>query len=102
MRKYLIAGVLLSLSAFLAHAGRVIPEVASVGSLTSFSREQARIGRQDVPVARGVRIYNARNALIVPSRVPQEAEVRYELNDKGELKTLWLLSEEEIAELKAK
>lgn len=52
----------------------------------------------EIWLAPGARIFSAGNRTIVPGRVPANALARVQPDSRGEIRTAWILTPEEIAE----
>jgi hypothetical protein len=52
----------------------------------------------EVDIAAGAQIRDGRNMIVVPSAVPPNTVVRYQLNPDGKVRRAWILSPQEAAQ----
>ena len=79
-------------------AAREFPQQAQRGTLTSHQYPVYRIGSTNYRLAAGGRIFNQQNLIITPASLPKRsAEVMYRIDFRGELSSIWLLTQEEAA-----
>ena len=89
----------LMMFALAAHAGRFLPQNAQVGQIKGHNYPEVKIGEGTYRLAPGVRIYDAFNRIIVPTSLPQNAKVYYQLDQGGLLIQMWLPTPEEEARM---
>jgi hypothetical protein len=91
--------LLLGLASGLAQA-RPFPETAESGTLKGYDLPMVKIGRETLRLAPGARIFNETNMIVFATALPESAKVLYQSDITGMLLNLWLLSDDEVAELK--
>jgi len=94
MLKKLFCVALLSFT-ISAHAGRILPQNVQVGQINGHNYPEVKIGGEIYRLAPGVRIYDTFNRIIVPTQLPQNAKVFYQLDPGGFLIQMWLPTPEE-------
>ena len=103
MKKFLfalLASVLALACATQACAERVFPERARRGDMKAYDYPSMKIGDKIYRLSPGSRIFNRNNLIIMPASLQtQTAPVMYTLDMRGDLASIWLLSEEEAARL---
>jgi hypothetical protein len=83
----------------LALAGRTFPGDAKRGALKSAEFPYVQIDKQVIKLAPGAKIYDDKNQLVMPTRLPQKAEIRYSIEaTTGLVMNIWLLSADEAAQ----
>jgi len=80
-----------------ADAARELPKAARFGSLTDFRYPYAKLDQRTLRLAPGCKIRNQQNLLITPSAMPRRGSVLYQLDTRGEISGVWLLTAEEAA-----
>jgi hypothetical protein len=98
-RRFLFTTCLVLALTAAALAGRVLPPDAKRGMLTGSDAHEVSIGWSTYRFAPGVRIYNESNHIIRPARLPERAQIAYELDSRGDVMRIWLLSSEESESL---
>jgi hypothetical protein len=94
-----LLAVLATSAATLALAGRTFPGDAKRGELKSAEFPYVQIGKDVIKLAPGAKIYDDKNQLLMPTRLPQKAEIRYSIESTtGLVLNIWLLSTEEAAQ----
>jgi hypothetical protein len=76
-------------------AERILPDGVRRGTLVSFDARSVEIGRKIYRLAPGVRVYNESNRTIRRSRLPLRAPVAFEVDSRGDITQLWLLTPDE-------
>jgi hypothetical protein len=107
----LAATLLLTAGAALAQT-RTIPADAKPGRLTVLQAPFVRMvdpkfhlsdlfgkGYTDLRLAPGARVFNDRNLAVPVNHLSAETLVRYQLDPQGQVRTVWVLTEREIADL---
>jgi hypothetical protein len=93
--------ILLGLAIFaatLAWAERTFPGDAKRGELKSAEFPYVQIGNDVIKLAPGAKIYDDKNQLVIPTRLPQKAQIRYSTEAAtGLVLNIWLLNAEEAA-----
>ncbi|MBS1154349.1 MAG: hypothetical protein H6R07_273 [Proteobacteria bacterium] len=97
MRKYLFS--LLMLLAVPAYA-RIFPPDIRFGTVNDVAPNQVKIAQKTFRTAPGLRVFNQSNALIFVRHLPSGTQVGYQLDPKGELFQVWMLTAQELAERK--
>ena len=88
----LLAG---SLMPALLHAARSLPQHAQYGKLTKFSYPHVTIGGKTLRMSPGAKIYDEQNRIIMPAAMRQSAPILYQVDNAGELSSIWILNQEE-------
>ena len=83
-----------------AVAGRILPQNAVSGELTASSYPYVVIGDRRFHLAPGSLIYDQNNRTILPNYLPRKATVLFTIDGNGDLHKMWLLTPEEVANLK--
>jgi|APDOM4702015191_1054821.scaffolds.fasta_scaffold06684_4 hypothetical protein len=97
MRKILF--LLAMFVATLAMAERTFPGTSKRGDLNSAEFPYVQIGKDVIKLAPGAKIYDDKNQLVMPTRLPQKAPIRYSIEaSTGLVLNIWLLSPEEAAQ----
>jgi hypothetical protein len=91
-RVLVACGILLSVAAY----GRDFPQDSKRGEVTQFNYPQVKIGKTVYHIPPGGRIFNEHNLIIMPAAMPATAQVIYRLDAIGQIKSIWLLTPEEI------
>ncbi|MEY4731054.1 MAG: hypothetical protein RL020_2212 [Pseudomonadota bacterium] len=79
---------------------RPFPEEAQAGTLQAADFPFVKIGSSVIRFAPGARIFNETNMAIMPTALPEAAKVLYQLDIMGLVLNLWLLNDDEAADLK--
>ena len=74
---------------------RNIPAQANSGALTHLQDMIVSINGVAVRLAPGVQIRDQSNRLIVPSAVPPGSQVKYVLDQSGQVRQIWILTTDE-------
>ena len=83
-----------------AVAGRILPQNAMLGELTATNYPYVTIGDKQFHLAPGSKIIDQNNRIILPNYLPRSAIVLYTIDSNGDLAKMWLLTPEEVANLK--
>ncbi len=83
-----------------AVAGRILPQNAVSGELTASRYPYVTIGDKRFHLAPGSIIIDQNNRIILPNYLPRSATVLYQIDSNGDLAKMWLLTPEEVANLK--
>lgn len=107
----LAASLVFTAGAALAQT-RIIPADAKPGRLTVLQAPFVRMadpafhmsdlfGKDyvDLRLAPGARVFNARNVAVPVNHLSAETLVRYQTDQQGQVRAVWVLTEREIAEL---
>jgi hypothetical protein len=86
-------------AATLAAADRNFPSGSKRGELNSAEFPYVQIGKDVIKLAPGAKIYDDKNQLVMPTRLPQKAPIRYSIEaSTGLVLSIWLLSPDEAAQ----
>ena len=77
---------------------REIPAEARRAKIAPGDTSTLLVNKKPVHLLAGARIYNQSNRTIRPGQVPQNAVARVRYNDRSEIRDVWLLTPEEIAQ----
>jgi hypothetical protein len=91
----LLAALLIAASASAQLAPRKIPSGALRGTYTAAEFPGAFINGTLVKMAPGVRIVMPDNRSVPPAQVPPGTPIRYELDARGQVRMVWVLTAEE-------
>jgi len=96
----LLASMLALACATQAGAERNFPEQAKRGDMTAYQYPSMKIGDNVYRLSPGSRIFNYNNLIIMPASLEtQAAPVMYMLDTRGDLSSIWLLTEDEAARI---
>ncbi len=91
----------LFMAMFAAQAmARLFPPNAKYGEVSAVSQAQIAIGNQTLRPAPGLRVFNKDNMIVFLRQLPVGALVGYQLDSRGELFQIWILSQEEATQKK--
>ena len=76
---------------------RTIPADAERAQIRHVQENVIQLNGQLAQLAPGAQIRDASNRLIVPMALPADAIVKYRLDEKGQVREIWVLTEEEAA-----
>ncbi|SFN98649.1 hypothetical protein SAMN05660284_02660 [Formivibrio citricus] len=93
MRKLLFLFMALLASQAMA---RLIPANARLGEVSSVAPMQVIIGKDTLRPAPGLRVFSQQNTLIFLHQLPVGSLVNYQLDIRGELFQVWILTPEEL------
>jgi hypothetical protein len=92
----LIVSALASLCTMPAWAERNFPQTATRGDMTAYQYPAMKIGDNVYRLSPGSRIFNEKNLIIMPASLQiQAAPVMYQLDTRGDLAKVWLLTADE-------
>jgi hypothetical protein len=92
----LVVSVLASLCAMHAWAERNFPQTATRGDMKAYQYPAMKIGDNVYRLSPGSRIFNEKNLIIMPASLQlQTAPVMYQLDTRGDLAQVWLLTSDE-------
>ena len=98
--------VLVALTVGLALAGaaaaqttvfRTLPEDAKRGTLSHVQDNVVSLDGRPIKLAPGAQLRGANNLIVVPTALPKDSLVKYQLDASGELFRAWVLTAEETA-----
>ena len=99
LMKLLYALILLGIGfAPLAHA-RDFPKDSQRGSVEQFAHPEVTIGKKLYRLVPASKIYNEQNMIIMPAAMPGTAQVMYQLDFSDNIRQMWLLTPDEVANL---
>ena len=78
---------------------RDFPKDAQRGDVSAFAYPEITFGKKIFRLVPATRIHNQQNLLIQPVSFPPKPKVMYQLDFSGNLKQLWILSEDEVKAL---
>lgn len=93
MRKIFLAFLLAVLS--LPVSARIFPASVRFGEVKSVEPNQVKIADTVFRTAPGLRVFNQNNALIFVRHLPVDTLVGYQVDGRGELFQVWMLTEQE-------
>ncbi len=96
--RLLLSFVLLIFSAASVAQSRGIPAEARRAKIAPLDTSTLLVNKKPVHLLAGARIYNESNRTIRPGQVPENAVARVRYNDRSEIRDVWLLTPEEIAQ----
>jgi len=76
---------------------RTLPEDAKRGTLSHVRENLVSLDGRQLRLAPGAQIRGANNLIVVPTALPKDSLVKYQLNGSGELFRAWVLTAEEAA-----
>ena len=76
---------------------RTIPSDAERAQIRHVQENVVELNGQQAQLAPGAQIRDASNRLIVPMALPPAAVVKYRLDEKGQVREIWVLTDEEAA-----
>jgi len=94
--------VLLSLAAAAAAQLRTIPPEAKLGQIRHLQEMQIELDGKPRFLSAGAQIRDADNRVVVPASVQQKVQVKYLLDQAGQVHRVWILSPRETATLPPK
>ena len=78
---------------------RDFPQDAMRGAVKAFAYPQLRIGDLTYHMTPASKIRDRHNRIIMPGAMPNEAEVMFNLDINGHIRSIWLLTPEEVGKL---
>jgi len=76
---------------------RTLPQDARSGYLSHVRENLVNLDGRQMRLAPGAQIRGANNLIVVPTALPKDSLVKYQLNGSGELFRAWVLTAEETA-----
>jgi len=76
---------------------RTLPADAKRGQLSHVRENLVSLDGRQIKLAPGAQIRGANNLIVVPTALPKDSLVKYQLNGSGELVRAWVLTTEEAA-----
>jgi hypothetical protein len=101
MSRRLALAVLLACAAGAGQAQsflRTIPEDAKRGTMSHVQGMTVTIDGKQVDLAAGAQIRDGRNLIVLPTALPPNILVRYQLDPDGKVRRAWILSPQEAAQ----
>ncbi|MBM3393432.1 MAG: hypothetical protein FJY37_02075 [Betaproteobacteria bacterium] len=92
-------GIVLLLLVSSLVSARDFPRDAMRGAAIKFDYPAITIGSKQLRMVPSARIYNEHNRLIRRAAMPGKAQVMYQLDHRGNVRNLWLLTPEEVKAL---
>src|SRR5690606_35718129 len=80
---------------------RDIPADAKHAKLTHLRQQLVQLDDKQYRLAPGALIRDTRNVIVLPTMVPTKAEVKYQLDNMGMVRRVWILTPAELATAKA-
>ena len=77
---------------------RTLPDDAKRGTMSHVQGMTVEIDGKRVDLAAGAQIRDGRNLIVLPTALPPNMLVRYQLNPDGKLRRAWILSPQEAAQ----
>ncbi|KPC49409.1 hypothetical protein [Amantichitinum ursilacus] len=93
----LLFGMMLSSLSF---AGRVLPANGKLGVLDHYQLNAVSIDGTAQPTAAAIRVYGTNNLLLPPQQVPDNSNIWYTTEANGNVWKIWLISDDELAQIK--
>ena len=80
---------------------RAIPDEAQRGVMSHIEVMTVNLNGQTVELAAGVLIRDAENRIILPTYLPQDSVVKYQLDEERRIRRVWVLTPDEAAQADA-
>ena len=97
-----LAGVLLALLCTTAAAQlRTIPADAKLGTMRHLGDTIVEIDGQRARLSAGAQIRSQANTIVLPTALPPDSLVKYQLNEAGQVHRVWILTPQEAAQPQA-
>ena len=94
-----LVGVLLALLCTVAAAQlRTIPADAKLGTMRHLQDTIVEIDGQRVRLSAGAQIRSETNMIVLPTALPPDSQVKYQLNEAGQVHWVWILTPQEAAQ----
>ncbi len=90
----LIAAVVTASVALAQAVPRRIPTDAPQGRITVRTASLVEIDGKEFRLAPGARFLTPKNATVTPNRVEAGAQVSYQLDERGQIQTVWILAKD--------
>jgi hypothetical protein len=78
---------------------RAIPDDARRGVMSHIEVMTVNLNGQTLELAAGVLIRDAENRIILPTYLPQDSVVKYQLDEESRIRRVWVLTPEEAAQV---
>lgn len=75
---------------------RDFPKDARRGAITAFRHPDIVIGKVTYRMVPATRIRNEQNLIVLPQAMPARREVMFQLDFSGNIREMWILTEEEV------
>ncbi|MES2356377.1 MAG: hypothetical protein V4568_18645 [Pseudomonadota bacterium] len=102
MRRYLITLLAALLTIASTAWGRTLPPDGLQADLMAMENPYVQLAGKQFRLAPGARIFDTWNRIITPNMLPAKTKALYKLDFRGDVQTIWLLTNEEIALLPKK
>jgi hypothetical protein len=94
-----LVGVLLALLCTTAAAQlRTIPADAKLGTMRHLRDTIVEIDGQRARLSAGAQIRSDTNMIVLPTALPPDSLVKYQLNEAGQVHRVWILTPQEAAQ----
>jgi hypothetical protein len=94
-----LVGVLLALLCAAAAAQlRTIPADAKLGTMRHLRDTIVEIDGQRARLSAGAQIRSDTNMIVLPTALPPDSLVKYQLNEAGQVHRVWILTPQEAAQ----
>jgi hypothetical protein len=94
-----LVGVLLALLCTAAAAQlRTIPDDAKIGTMRHLRDTIVEIDGQRARLSAGAQIRSDTNMIVLPTALPPDSLVKYQLNEAGQVHRVWILTPQEAAQ----
>src|SRR4029079_16591228 len=90
--------IAIMLPALAAAQFRAIPADAKRGAIRHIQQMNVEINGKAMRLAPGAQIRNAGNLIVMPTALPADAIVKYQVDAQGLVNRVWILSPQEIAQ----
>jgi hypothetical protein len=77
---------------------RTIPADSKRGVMSPVQGMTVEIDGKRIDLAAGAQIRDDRNLILVPTALPRDAKVKYQLDPDGKLRRAWILTPQEAAQ----
>ena len=99
MTRHFLIALSLACAAIAAQAQmRAIPADANRATMTLVAGMTVVVNGQRVLLATGAQIRDNRNLIVVPTALPPNSLVKYQVDSQGQIWRIWILSPEEAAQ----
>jgi hypothetical protein len=100
MKAFTLLILMVALATGSVQAARPLPPDGQTGEFKALDYPNVQIGKEALRLAPGARVFSEGNRIVMHNQLPAEAKVMYQHDVSGFVLNVWLLSEEEIQELK--
>ncbi len=97
MRHLLALGILVGCVGLAGAQLRTIPEDAKRAQMRHVQEMLIELDGAQQRLAPGAQIRDASNRVILPTAIPEGAQVKYRLDAEGQVRQVWILTPEEAA-----